>query len=168
MIKKQPFLRIMFLFFCVMSFAVNASAQIQPNPYTCKDSLKIQPTYPCGTDYQPVCGCDNITYRNICNAKERNGVNFYTDGPCESFDYELKQNPAYDFLRLDIALKTKGNVQVMIYDLFGFVYFSRFLQNFDKQYLEIPVQSFPNGLYIMLIYDNTGFFKVKKFEKYIR
>lgn len=35
----------------------------------------------CTTSYDPVCGCDDITYRNSCYA-EKNGVISWVGGPC--------------------------------------------------------------------------------------
>lgn len=35
----------------------------------------------CGQIFEPVCGCDNVTYPNPCEAKA-NGVRSYIGGPC--------------------------------------------------------------------------------------
>jgi coxsackievirus/adenovirus receptor len=39
------------------------------------------PTQPCGTTFNPVCGIDNITYRNECLAKEAN-AEIQNQGTC--------------------------------------------------------------------------------------
>lgn len=36
----------------------------------------------CYTDYNPVCGCDNVTYSNACRADCAN-VSSYTQGECD-------------------------------------------------------------------------------------
>ncbi|MEZ5041481.1 MAG: T9SS type A sorting domain-containing protein [Saprospiraceae bacterium] len=37
----------------------------------------------CGDTYDPVCGCNGITYRNACYA-EASGITFYTQGTCNN------------------------------------------------------------------------------------
>jgi len=41
------------------------------------------PTFPCIEIYDPVCGCDGITYSNECFATMVHGVLNFTPGPCE-------------------------------------------------------------------------------------
>lgn len=47
----------------------------------CVDFSKVDPSVICTPDYNPVCGCDDETYRNSCYA-EKNGVVSYILGPC--------------------------------------------------------------------------------------
>ncbi|MEL6656366.1 MAG: T9SS type A sorting domain-containing protein [Bacteroidota bacterium] len=48
---------------------------------SCIDPWQINPTQNCPTDYEPVCGCNNITYPNEC-AADAAGVQSTRPGPC--------------------------------------------------------------------------------------
>ena len=51
---------------------------------TCVDSSLINTTITCVSIYNPVCGCDGITYDNYCFAEVLGGNTSYTSGPCPS------------------------------------------------------------------------------------
>jgi len=51
---------------------------------TCVDSTLIDSMICCLDVYDPVCGCDSITYSNSCEAMFHGGVVSYTTGTCES------------------------------------------------------------------------------------
>lgn len=57
------------------------SLQIIPALAQCIDSSKIVPGTACTEQYDPVCGCNNVTYSNSCHA-DANGVLSYTQGAC--------------------------------------------------------------------------------------
>lgn len=52
----------------------------------CIDPGLIDPTVFCTTEYDPVCGCDGVTYQNACVAQLNYGVTSWTAGPCPSSD----------------------------------------------------------------------------------
>jgi len=52
------------------------------NTNVCVDSGRINRQIVCPTVNQPVCGCDNVTYNNACEAENWYGITQYQNGPC--------------------------------------------------------------------------------------
>lgn len=48
---------------------------------SCVDINAVDTTMICTNEFNPVCGCDNITYQNQCLA-QRSGVVAWIGGPC--------------------------------------------------------------------------------------
>ena len=91
----------------------------------CIDSNLINLNVMCPAIYEPVCGCDSITYSNSCEATNHGGVVSFTEGACGSAKVtenwmsfiEIQPNPFTDYL--DFELSNTTNIQLSIFQASG-------------------------------------------------
>lgn len=69
-----------FLAFLISVFSSCSSKEIKAEEL-CIDPNQVKLDAICTLEYAPVCGCNNVTYGNLCQAIN-NGVLNYTDGEC--------------------------------------------------------------------------------------
>lgn len=145
-----------------------------PCNYYCKDISHIDSSRFCSDIYMPVCGCDNKTYVNECQAYYKNGITKWKTGHCDSLtsisryvsnSLIIYPNPTSSVLFVhDIKSVTTTKILLRLLDLNGNILFVREYKNLQEE-IQIPVQNFSCGIYIINIIDSKGNIWVEKFNK---
>jgi hypothetical protein len=148
----------------------------------CVDSTVADPNYQCGlsaggAEYDPVCGCDMVTYRNECAAIHWGGVLYYQPSTiCGNFHFDfrptlIENNPAKFQAYIRNVSSQNVPITVNIYDTFGKLYYTWIDESRNDgiypgygQPLEIDAQLLPRGIYILIVIVN-GEQQNIKFEK---
>jgi hypothetical protein len=73
------------------------------NPPSCVNPAQIDSSIMCPAIYEPVCGCDSVTYSNSCEAFSYVGVSSWTPGPCT-------QNNCINPAQIDVSVLCPGVV----------------------------------------------------------
>ena len=72
--------QILYMIGLLLIVAVFAQCNKKRTPETCKEV--VNPDCNCPAVYDPVCGCNNVTYGNSCEA-QCHGITDYTKGACQ-------------------------------------------------------------------------------------
>lgn len=168
----NTFTLIMRKFLLGLGLLISVSSYAQQTFVNCKDSLRTPNDYEaCGNIYDPVCGCDQVTYRNACAAFFWGGLysnSWTTNTVCGNFDIDFYPTAVSYFpAHFNLFMKTPGSAVLYIYDSFGRLQYSQyFLATYAGQILsdEIPVQNLFLGIYSAVVVVG-GDVQYKKFAK---
>lgn len=161
------------LFKVFMLFGLNLLSVQKQAIAQCIDPLGVNPSSPCPYEYDPVCGCDEITYRNMCVATNRNGVLAFTEGPCSGFEFDLY--PSFvsenDNLTVTFVQNTGMPANFFVMDSYGKIIIQRTLPARDQykpayDFQLTEVSTFRPGTYIVMIYNAKGTYRYKKFVRF--
>lgn len=158
------FLRAMNFYRLILSVALLLCAFIGNAQHGCYDPLLVNENSYCNPDFEPVCGCDGITYKNECFARNYNGISSSTYGPCSQVAFELRPNPVQDFVEIEIVLRYKSNAQILIYNMQGHLQYRRILQDLDHFSQRLTVTNLNNGLYLVVV-ESGGVYSYQRFLK---
>jgi hypothetical protein len=77
-------------FFLLLALVLGAASACQRQPHVpaasasdCIDPSRVNPRGICTMEYDPVCGCNGLTYANACVARNA-GLRSFKPGPCPS------------------------------------------------------------------------------------
>lgn len=124
-------------------------------PAQCIDSSHVQYGAYCDPQWEPVCGCNGITYQNDCYSRNA-GLTTWFYGICDEVDFSFTPNPPYDHIDVDAMLKTQGTMYVQLFDRFGNLFYVNAFPNVTRIQFQLDTRGLPTGIYYLNIFCDTG------------
>ncbi len=131
----------------------------------CIDTNYFVPVLPlCLNDFDPVCGCDGVTYKNYDCAWQQAGVLQYQLGPCGSLAANHFPDPATGLtpFKIQVVNKYEDDINIEIKNLNGTLFLVDHYSSLNNLEVTYDLTGFPRGLYFMFIYNSTEF-QIRKF-----
>jgi Kazal-type serine protease inhibitor domain len=155
-----------FLFsFGFLFFALSSVAQIRP---PCVDVNLADPFFQCNDPtFAPVCGCNQITYRNECAAFRNGGVTLIAyNGVCleDVFYYRIYSNTVTAELNLYLQFTKRSPATIQIRDTYGKLMLSKNFLSIDNRQFTWYVSDYTPGMYYVYVISG-GIFDIQKFMK---
>ena len=144
--------------FIVFGSSVSSSAQ-------CIDTNYFVPPIPiCLSLFEPVCGCDGVTYKNYDCAWQEAGVLSYQFGPCGTLAANHYPDPVVGTmpLRIQVLNKYEDDINIEIKNLNGTLYKVDHYSGLTDLEVQYNLSGYPRGLYFLFIYNSTEF-QIRKF-----
>jgi hypothetical protein len=117
----------------------------------------IDSTSACYEIFEPVCGCDGVTYNNDCYARTYGGVLYWTEGSCTTGIQQINKstlriypNPAENLLTIENPESEVFSVQ--LYELSGKLILQFNLYSSHT----IDISYINQGIYLLYLINNDG------------
>jgi hypothetical protein len=138
----------------------------------CINKAQIDNSINCQQVYEPVCGCDGVTYPNECHAVYFGGVTEWTEGECITGTRDkvresgFRVTPSFtaNSIQLEHSMTGQDILIVNVFSTLGHVVReSNWPSNTDR--LTMDVRDLPSATYLVTIRGVKGAYGVKRFVK---